>query len=95
MESPPAERFRPTDILKLHWILRNKENWRVRTMSELNSKVSQHILSLLEGERIRVILRDTTVVEGVVVRVSPEKLTLGNRTVPLDQIATYYVLKGD
>lgn len=95
MESTPAERFRPTDILKLHWILQNKESWRVRTMTELNSKVSQHILSLLEGERIRVILRDATVVEGVVVRVSPEALTLGNHAVALDQIATYYVLKED
>ena len=64
-------------------------------MSELNSKVSQHILSLLEGERIRVILRDGTVVEGAVVRASSEELTLGDQTVPLDQIATYYVLKGD
>jgi hypothetical protein len=72
-----------------------KEGWRVQTMSEFNSKVSEQILSLLEGEKIRVILRDGTVVEGAVVRVNPEELSLTNQVVPLDQIATYYVLKGD
>jgi hypothetical protein len=64
-------------------------------MSEFNSEVSEYMLSLLEGEKIRVILRDGTVVEGAVVRVSPEELSLANKVVPLKQIATYYVLKGD
>jgi hypothetical protein len=64
-------------------------------MSRPNSKISQHILSLLEGERIRVILHDGTVVEGAVVRVSSEELRLSDQTIPLDQIATYYVLKED
>ena len=63
-------------------------------MSENNSKVSQSILSLLEGEEIRVIFRDGTVLEGAVKRVTQEELFLSDQAIPLDQIATYYVLKG-
>jgi hypothetical protein len=63
-------------------------------MSENNSKVSQSILSLLEGENIRVILHDGKVAEGTVVRVTQEELFLSDQAIPLDQIATYFVLKG-
>ena len=95
MEYSLAERVRPTVLLKLHWILRLREGWRVQKMSEFNSDVSPHILSRLEGEEIRVILRDGTVVEGAVVKVTTEELCLTNQVIPLDQIATYYVLEGD
>jgi hypothetical protein len=63
-------------------------------MSKLNSGVSHHILSLLEGEKIRVILRDGTTAEGKVVGVSEGELRLSERSIPLDQIATYFVLRG-
>jgi hypothetical protein len=63
-------------------------------MSERDSGVSHHILSTLEGEKIRAILCDGTAVEGVVIRVNPKELFLSNQVIPLDQIATYYVLKG-
>jgi hypothetical protein len=62
-------------------------------MPESNSRVSYHILSFLEGEIIRVILRDGMVLEGVVSQVSAEELKLGDATVPLSRIATYFLLK--
>jgi hypothetical protein len=88
-----AETVRPTGLLKLHWIPRKPEYRRVQTMSEFDSRISQHILSLLEGEKIRVILRDGTIVEGAVVRVSSDELYLTSQVIALDQVATYYVLK--
>jgi hypothetical protein len=95
VDYPLAERIRPTDLLKLHCILRKREGWRIQEMSEFDSKISGNILALLEGEEIRVILRDGTAVEGVVARVSAGELILTDRAIPLDEIATYYVLKQD
>lgn len=95
VDYPPPERIRPTDLLKLHCILRRREGWRIQEMSEFDSKISGNILALLEGEEIRVILRDGTAVEGVVARVSAGELILTDQAIPLDEIATYYVLKQD
>jgi hypothetical protein len=90
----PPGLSRHRELLKLHWILRKGEFRRVRTMPEHNSQISQSILSLLEGETIRVILRDGTVFEGSVRSVTREELFLEDKAISLDQIATYYVLKG-
>jgi hypothetical protein len=62
-------------------------------MSEQDFKASRSILSLLEGETIRIILRDGTVAEGTVRKVTRDELHLGDHSFRLDKIATYYVLK--
>lgn len=62
-------------------------------MTEPESKISHHILSLLEGETIRVILHDGTVMEGKLGPVGDEGLRLEDTSIPINKIATYFLLK--
>jgi hypothetical protein len=62
-------------------------------MPESKRLVSHNILSQLEGERIRVILRDGGSSEGIVRRVDQRELRLSDQTILLDDIVTYFVLE--
>ncbi len=62
-------------------------------MSEPNYQASYQILSLLEGEKIRVILRDGSALEGKVLDVSSDSLRLDDTAILLNNIATYFVLQ--
>jgi len=62
-------------------------------MTELRPGVSHHILSQLEGELVRVILKDGRSLEGIVRRVDERELRLNDQVVSLTEVATYFVLK--
>lgn len=63
-------------------------------MSEKDTPISQQILAQLEGEKIRIILRDGSALEGTVRRVDQQTLRLGEHSVSLKDIVTYFLLKG-
>ena len=62
-------------------------------MPKPNYQTSHQILSLLEREKIRVILRDGSVLEGKVLEASADSLRLEDTVIPLNNIATYFVLR--
>ena len=62
-------------------------------MSEPNSRTSHHILSFLEGEKLRVIFYDGSVLEGKVSQVSTDAIRLGDTDISINEIATYFVLQ--
>lgn len=62
-------------------------------MTEPNSRTSRHILSFLEGEKIRIILLDGSITEGEVSEVTTDALRLDDTIVSIDRIATYFVLQ--
>ena len=62
-------------------------------MPEPNYQTSYQILSLLERENIRVILRDGSVLEGKVLEVATDSLRLEDAVIPLNDIATYFVVQ--
>jgi len=80
-------------VFKLHWLLRKKHFMRVSIMTEPNSRTFRHILSFLEGEKIRIILLDGSIAEGKMLGVTTGTLRLDDTIVPINKIATYFVLQ--
>jgi small nuclear ribonucleoprotein (snRNP)-like protein len=62
-------------------------------MTELSTRISRHILSQLEGESVRVILKDGTTLQGIVRGADERALHLNDDMVALEDISTYFVLK--
>ncbi len=56
-------------------------------------EISPRLLSYMEGVRLRVILKDGTVVEGLVTGVDQRDLRLGSTVVPLERIDNFFTLK--
>ena len=62
-------------------------------MTEPDSRTSRYILSFLEGEKIRIIFLDGSTTEGEVLEVTTDGLRLDDTIVPINKIATYFVLQ--
>jgi small nuclear ribonucleoprotein (snRNP)-like protein len=62
-------------------------------MTELPTRISHHILSQLEGESVRVILKDGRTLQGIVRGVDERELHLNDEVVLLNEISTYFILK--
>jgi small nuclear ribonucleoprotein (snRNP)-like protein len=64
-------------------------------MTELTPRISRHILSQLEGELVRVILKDGKTLQGIVRGVDERELHLNDEVVSLTEMSTYFIIKED
>jgi len=61
-------------------------------MTELTPRISHNILSQLEGELVRVILKDGRSLQGIIRGVDERELHLNDEVVPLTEISTYFIV---
>ncbi len=61
-------------------------------MTELTPRISHHILSQLEGELVRVILKDGRSLQGIMRGVDERELHLDDEVVSLTEISTYFIV---
>ena len=59
-------------------------------MTEHTPRISHHILSQLEGELVRVILKDGRSLQGIIRGVDENELHLNDEVVSLTEISTYF-----
>ena len=61
-------------------------------MTEPTPRISHHILSQLEGELVRVILKDGRSLQGIISGVDERELHLNDEVVSLTEISTYFII---